>query len=379
MTSAGASETGLSLTDRLSLAEVGRALSDLRRGLPVLVLPREGPPALAAAAELVRRDTLDFMRSLSHAPGLLILSHGRATTLKIRHYTPGGVALEIAGRLTPENIRALSDPSLDLGRPLQGPFEALRSPPEVPVSTALDLMKLAELLPAAVVTPVTAVRAVDWAHDARLSCVTADAVANYRPHTAETLDLLASARLPLDVQENTHILAFRSPGGGPDHFVLMVGDPEPGTAPLTRIHSQCFTGDLLGSLKCDCGGQLRLALEYMSKEGSGLLIYLMQEGRGIGLVNKIRAYRLQDQGFDTVEANQRLGFGIDERAYRPAGAILRKLGFSQVRLLTNNPAKVAGLEQCGIQVTERLALVTEANPHNTEYLRAKAEKTGHQL
>ena len=150
-------------------------------------------------------------------------------------------------------------------------------------------------------------------------------------------------------------------------------------SPLTRIHSQCFTGDLLGSLKCDCGGQLRLALERMGEEGSGLLLYLLQEGRGIGLVNKLRAYRLQDQGFDTVQANQRLGFGTDERAYRPAAEILKKLGFTHVRLLTNNPAKVAGLERCGIKVTERRALLTEPNRHNAEYLRAKAEKTGHKI
>lgn len=377
MTPAAPSRTAPSLLDRLSLAEVERALSDLRRGLPVLVLPQGAPAALAAPGELARADTLDFMAQLSHAQPLLVLSHGRAATLKIRRYTPDGVVL--AKPLKPEDIRALSDPSLDLARPLQGPFEALREPPPLPIRAALDLMKLAELLPAALLAPVCAPKPKDWAYSRRLTSVTEEAVANYHPRTAETLELMASARLPLQVQENSHILAFRSPGGGPDHFALLVGDPDPAAAPLTRIHSQCFTGDLLGSLKCDCGGQLRMALERMGKEGSGVLLYLMQEGRGIGLVNKVRAYRLQDQGFDTVQANQRLGFGIDERAYRPAAEILKKLGFDRIRLLTNNPAKVTGLERYGIRVIERVALMTEPNRHNAEYLRAKAEKTGHQL
>ncbi|MFP3942660.1 MAG: GTP cyclohydrolase II [Alphaproteobacteria bacterium] len=377
MTSRASSRTAPSLLDRLSLAEVERALSDVRRGLPVLVLPRSGGPALAAPAELAREDTIDFMAGLSHTHARLVLSHGRAATLKIRRYTPEGIVL--ADRLQAEDIRALSDPSLDLNRPLQGPFEALRDPPAMPLRAALDLMKLAELLPAALMAPVSTPKPRDWAHSRRLTSVTAEAIEKYHPRTAETLELMASARLPLRVQENTHILAFRSPGGGADHFALLVGDPDPASAPLTRIHSQCFTGDLLGSLKCDCGAQLRLALERMGEEGSGVLLYLMQEGRGIGLVNKLRAYRLQDQGFDTVQANQRLGFGIDERAYRPAAEILKKLGFTRIRLLTNNPAKISGLEHCGVRVTERLPLITEANPHNAEYLRAKADKTGHKI
>lgn len=373
------SRTAPSLLDRLALAEVERALSDLRRGLPVLVLPRNGPAALVAAAEMAREDILDLMHRLTRAEIALILTHGRADTLKIRRYTPEGVVLAWGGSADPEEIRALSDPSLDLERPLQGPFEALREPPPLPIRAALDIMKLAELLPAALAASVSAPKPREWAFGRRLTSVTDEAITGYRPHCAETLEMMASARLPVRVQENSRILAFRSPGGGPDHFALLVGEPDSASPPLTRIHSQCFTGDLLGSLKCDCGSQLRLALERMGREGAGILLYLMQEGRGIGLLNKVRAYRLQDQGFDTVQANQRLGFGVDERAYGPAAEILKKLGFTRIRLLTNNPAKIAGLERCGIRVTERLALATEPNCHNADYLRAKAEKTGHQL
>ena len=148
---------------------------------------------------------------------------------------------------------------------------------------------------------------------------------------------------------------------------------------LSRLHSACFTGDLLGSLKCDCGPQLRGALAQMGTEGAGVLLYLNQEGRGIGLANKMRAYSLQDQGFDTVEANHRLGFDDDERDFRIGAEILKKMGFNSVRLLTNNPAKVARMEGAGVQVTERVPLIEGANPHNHAYLATKAAKSGHLL
>src|SRR5690606_3029352 len=146
---------------------------------------------------------------------------------------------------------------------------------------------------------------------------------------------------------------------------------------LTRLHSECFTGDLLGSLRCDCGDQLRGAIAEIARHGSGLLLYLAQEGRGIGLVNKLRAYRLQDGGADTLEANLQLGFDADERVYLPAAEMLRRLGFQRVRLMTNNPEKVAALARCGIAVVERVPHVFPANGHNDHYLRTKATKFGH--
>jgi GTP cyclohydrolase II len=148
---------------------------------------------------------------------------------------------------------------------------------------------------------------------------------------------------------------------------------------VVRLHSECLTGDVLGSLKCDCGSQLDGALEAMAAAGWGILLYLRQEGRGIGLVNKLRAYALQDQGFDTVDANLRLGFGDDERDFTVAAAMLKLLGQEQVRLLTNNPRKAAGLEAAGIQVVERVPLRIADNPHNAAYLATKKRRSGHQL
>jgi GTP cyclohydrolase II len=152
-----------------------------------------------------------------------------------------------------------------------------------------------------------------------------------------------------------------------------------GKPPLVRLHSECLTGDVFGSLKCDCGPQLRTALHIIGESGGGVLLYLRQEGRGIGLTNKIRAYSLQDRGLDTVDANRRLGFGDDERDYGHAAGMLRALGIEEVRLLTNNPNKVEGLESAGIQVVERVAHQMPANPHNADYLATKRKRSGHLL
>src|SRR6185503_10819744 len=165
---------------------------------------------------------------------------------------------------------------------------------------------------------------------------------------------------------------------GQDHVALLVG-AFGGKPPLARLHSECLTGDVFGSLKCDCGPQLKEALRLIAAAGGGVLLYLRQEGRGIGLANKLRAYGLQDRGLDTVDANLRLGFSDDERDYAHAAAMLRALGIDEVRLLTNNPAKVEGLEDAGIEVTERVSHQMPANPHNADYLMTKRKRSGHLL
>jgi len=172
---------------------------------------------------------------------------------------------------------------------------------------------------------------------------------------------------------------FRPEDGGEEHYAVEIGQPDRDKPVLSRLHSACFTGDILGSLKCDCGPQLRGALAQMGEEGAGVLLYLNQEGRGIGLANKMRAYSLQDQGFDTVEANHRLGFEDDERDFRIGADILRRLGFRDVRLMTNNPAKVDRMNSCGLTVVERVPLKVGENRHNHHYLATKAAKSGHLL
>lgn len=191
-----------------------------------------------------------------------------------------------------------------------------------------------------------------------------------------TIRYVASSRLPTPwAVFDMH--GFEDAANDKEHVVLTLGDVASGEPVLCRVHSECLTGDALFSLRCDCGAQLNAALQKIAAEGRGALLYLRQEGRGIGLLNKIRAYQLQDQGADTVEANEQLGFGADMRDYGICRAMLQHLGIGKVRLMTNNPRKVQALEQQGIDVVERISLQTGQNPHNAKYLSTKAGKLGH--
>jgi GTP cyclohydrolase II len=218
-----------------------------------------------------------------------------------------------------------------------------------------------------------------WAASHDLLALRTSDVEEYRFAGARSLTRVAAARLPLAQAENARVIAFRPGDGGIEHMALVIGEPQGDAPVLVRLHSECFTGDLLGSLRCDCGDQLHGAIEAIAKAGSGVLLYLAQEGRGIGLVNKLRAYSLQDRGADTAEANEQLGFDADERIYLPAAAMLRQLGFRRVRLLTNNPHKMAALARCGISVEERVPHAFPSNGHNAFYLATKAARFGHEF
>jgi len=248
--------------------------------------------------------------------------------------------------------------------------------------TAIELAKLARLLPAVVLGPLTGDpknKRRDWARDQDLIYVDAVDVLAYEENASRNLHQVAQAHVPLEGAENARILAWRPSDGGKEHLAIVVGEIDPTEPVLIRLHSECFTGDLLGSLRCDCGVQLRGAIAEIAKRGSGVLLYLAQEGRGIGLVNKLRAYELQDEGFDTIDANEQLGFDADERIYAPAATMLARMGIKRVRLMTNNPQKISQLERYGIEVAERVAHSFPANGHNENYLRTKAERAGHLL
>jgi GTP cyclohydrolase II len=226
------------------------------------------------------------------------------------------------------------------------------------------------------VLPLPAVEAAHAAAENGLSLLPlADIPLDLPPSLAE----IAAARVPLEVSEAGRVHVFRPDDGAEEHYAVEIGAPDRAAPVLCRLHSACFTGDLIGSLKCDCGPQLRAALGQIGAEGAGVLLYLNQEGRGIGLANKLRAYALQDQGFDTVEANHRLGFEDDERDFRLGATILRALGFSAARLMTNNPKKVAMMQGCGLAVIERVPLKVGRTRFNDAYLRTKAAKSGHLL
>lgn len=357
-----------SITERLA-----RARADLRMGLPV-VLASGGAWALAAAAETLAPDRLADLRALGRP--VLAVTARRAQTLKARAYDGDLARIAVPADAGVDWIAAMADPADDLTMPLKGPHVTLRDGPADLPRAALRLVKAARLLPAAVLTDLS--DGESFALSQGLTLVDIDMAAPVLDGPG-AMQPIVSARLPLQVSEAGRLHVFRPDDGAEEHYAVEIGAPSRDAPVLARLHSACFTGDLLGSLKCDCGPQLRAALAAMGTAGAGVLLYLNQEGRGIGLANKMRAYSLQDQGFDTVEANHRLGFEDDERDFRIGADILRRLGFSSVRLLTNNPAKVAMMAGCGISVAERVPLKVGLNPLNAKYLDTKAKKSGHIL
>ena len=350
------------------MSAAARAIDGLRRGWPVVI------GADGQAIALLPVETADAMRLAAFDPDHradLLLSASRAATLRLANQaaaaTPGqAVQVMRAPWIDFDVAVALADPALDLSTPLKGPFRAIPvTAPEL-AAAALELARIAGLLPAFFV------REAEASADALSPADIAAA------EDAANLHIATRARLPVSAAEGAEIVAFRSADGGDVHVALVIGQPD-GTPPLVRLHSECLTGDVFGSLKCDCGPQLQAALHAMAGSGWGILLYLRQEGRGIGIVNKLRAYALQDQGFDTVDANVRLGFAVDARDFRVAARMLTLLGQTRVRLMTNNPDKVAELGRAGIDVVERVPHRMTPNPHNARYLDTKRDRTGHQL
>ncbi len=355
---------------------VNRAVAEFRLGRPLLVLDRDGA-SIAAATELAGAEAVAIIEAAADQPPTLALTENRGRALNILPTGGSVILVEPGSWLKLDVLRSLADATTDLEMPLRGPFKRQRRAPNAREIAAVQLAKHARLLPSVIVGNLAdaETEAMRERHD--LLSVAADAVIAYESDAAISLSPVSAARVPLAEAENTRILAFRPADGGVEHLAIVIGDAAPDEPVLVRLHSECFTGDLLASLKCDCGDQLRAAVKAIEQAGAGILLYLAQEGRGIGLMNKLRAYRLQQDGFDTVEANLRLGFDADERVFRPAAQILDLLGYNRVRLMTNNPDKVDGLRQCGIDVVERVAHAFPANRHNEFYLATKKSRSGH--
>jgi GTP cyclohydrolase II len=345
---------------------LARARGDLRMGVPVLLV-NGGAAALVLAAETLTKARFAAVGDGAH----LAITARRAETLKARAYDGDLARLVLPIGASPDWVLSVADPATDLSHPMKGPFTSLRDGDPALARAALQLAKDARLLPAVVVQPCED-------PPEGITILNLDEVVDLLGHGAP-LAPLVSARVPLSVSEAGRLHVFRPTDGGEEHYVVEIGTPDRSLPVLTRLHSACFTGDLLGSLKCDCGPQLRGAMAQMGAEGAGILLYLNQEGRGIGLANKMRAYALQDQGFDTVEANHRLGFEDDERDFRIGSDLLKRLGFSAVRLMTNNPAKIDMMSAQGIEVVERVPLKLGETPQNSAYLATKAAKSGHLL
>jgi GTP cyclohydrolase II len=365
--------------------EVERAAGDFRRGVPVRFRRPESTlgdsrDTLFFAAETISDTALEQLARINDYPIVMLLTSARASTLKISPYTPDVVGIELEPDADAKRILAIADPVSDLAQPLKGPFRARRDGLPSAAGAAVRLAKLAGLLPAALAIPVDE-EALSSSEGEILEIDPEDVLA-FEREAARDLELVARARMPLEGAETCELVSFRPANGGQEHHAILIGEigspglKTPGPV-LTRLHSECFTGDLLGSLRCDCGDQLRGAVQAIAAAGGGVLLYLAQEGRGIGLMNKLRTYRLQDQGFDTIEANERLGFDADERLYDTAARMLDLLGYTSVKLMTNNPEKISALESSGIKVVERVAHSFPENEHNRKYLKTKAKRSGH--
>jgi GTP cyclohydrolase II len=344
---------------------IRNAIAALRAGRAVRI---DGDQTLTVIA--VETGTPELLQMLdSEAQAALLISGERAAALSLANLREAAdpiqpVLIARSPWLDVETAKALADPGRDLDRGPIGPLAALPCDSLKLPEAALTLARVAGLLPAL------------WLLPDSNSTAAVSAAEIAREGGEPAVEIVARARLPLDGMPPTQIVAFRASDDGQEHVALLAG-AFGGEPPLVRLHSECLTGDVFGSLKCDCGPQLKEALRIIGDSGGGVLLYLRQEGRGIGLANKIRAYALQDRGLDTVDANQRLGFADDERDYGHAAAMLKALGIDEVRLLTNNPTKVSGLESSGIRVAERVAHHMPANPHNADYLATKRGKSGH--
>ena len=345
---------------------MAQAVDALRHGWPIAF--DGGPVFLPAETAIATGATSEKM----------LISAARALTLKLANQreaaVPHAPVLIRSGEPFALNeARAVADPALDLKHPFKGPYKAEALEWREIAEAALELARIAGILPAFLVDPTDPGETV---------AVAASDLSEWSER--RQLNIATRARLPVAACDTAEIVAYRSADDTREHVALIIGDQSGDKVPLIRLHSECLTGDILGSLKCDCGPQLDAALAAMADHaaesgGWGALLYMRQEGRGIGLINKLRAYRLQDQGFDTVEANERLGLPDESRDFATAARMLDLLGARRIRLMTNNPKKVAALEAAGITVNERVPHQLPDNPHNARYLATKRDKSGHLL
>jgi GTP cyclohydrolase II len=346
---------------------VGRRLAEFRAGRPV-VITGSGETLLCLPVEGLEKDRLTAFRALC-APIMprLVLTGLRARSLGIDTTEP--VALELAPDVDTTQILTMSAEA-------KSDHAFLPEPAGPAAMAAIELVKLAQVLPAVLVADTTA--EISSLINPAIVNIEAGAVARFRAEATQSLTIAGEAHVPLNSGVRTRFVVFRD-AFGDDPVAVIVGTPDLSKPVPVRIHSACLTGDVFGSRRCDCGDQLQLALARLQEAGGGVILYLAQEGRGLGLANKMRTYKLQDAGLDTVDANTTLGFDDDERDYGVAVRMLQMLGCTRVVLLTNNPAKLDGLAKAGIEIAGRMAIETPINSDNRRYLAAKAVRAGHQL
>lgn len=345
------------------LLTVDRAIAEFRAGRPVLL--RHGEDfCLALAAELAEPELLARLDGLVPGGGHLVLTAARLRRLGARErMQPGIIALPTLAAARIEMLALKVDAKVDAPVARASEVDA----------AALELARVSLVLPAAIALPISA----DLVADEPLVSVSVEAVNAYRAAQAATLRIVGRAPVPLEGAPETEFVVFRGGEGLRDQVAIVVGKPDLQAAVPVRLHSACLTGDLFGSLKCDCGDQLRDTVQWMAENDGGILLYLDQEGRGNGIASKMRAYKLQSQGWDTYEADEILGFDLDQRHFDFAATMLKQLGVAKVVALTNNPTKIEAIEAAGLEVESSRRVLGRPNAHNIRYLAAKHDRAGH--
>lgn len=363
------------LSDRaaeLRLRSVRHAVSAMRDGVPLVLQAKR--PLIVLAAETTTRLSLEELSEFATSNLVLVLAAGRARALGHNTLFPPETMLAFRLRrddLTPERVRGLADPTAPQLVKTLGDTAAIPMDGNI----AVDVVKQSRLLPALLIGQTTPAEASRITLAGYPSVTAEDVTAQL--NQAPSVERITETILPIAASSTAKIVVYRSLANGSENLALIVGTPQKQSEPLVRIHSACFTGDVLGSLRCDCGPQLHRAVERMAKEGAGVILYLDQEGRGIGITNKLRSYLLQDQGLDTLEANHFLGWEDDARNFGLAAAILRDLDLRRIRLMSDNPKKLEALSQFGILVQSRVELTIPPNGTNDRYLETKARRCGH--
>ena len=364
--------------------QIERIISEIKRGQKVVVYDSISQiSVLLSAAELVHNTTLNEHISMGLSFPNIILSSQRCNALGIK--TNKNCSFLIDGNWSRDELLAIA---LDQKNKSNFKIEGLIEENSKIVDSCLELLKQSKLLPTGIMTLLADVnfnQIVEWSNENNLISLNVNDLLSSDPQKFDDLQIVAKAHLPIQQTNECDIIVFRSDDSVNEYFCLLIGKAREkfknsdDFVPIVRMHSQCITGDILNSLKCDCGDQLKSSLDFMVQKKQGILIYLSQEGRNIGLTNKLRAYKLQEEGLDTVDANLTLGFSEDERNYGIASKILKKLNVKTVRLITNNPVKIQELERMKIKVLERIAISTKVNPFNKSYLNTKRVKTGHYI
>ena len=373
------------MNDRTLTLKIERAISELRRGGKIVISdPNSRYSVLLVASELIQKDTVQDLSERALSRPTLILSNNRCNAIGIQ-ITDQSCSILIDKDWSLHDILSLCMPLTGHKIPIINGVIAESN--ESIVFYCLLILRQSRLLPAGLMSIVSNIAPENinqWAFNNNLIHINISDIKYYEQNTAESLVMSVKAKVPIAETENCEIIIFRPKDGGDEHFCLVFGktrkiDTELEHNTLVRVHSQCITGDVLDSLKCDCGQQLKQSIKIMAQANEGVLIYLAQEGRDIGLLNKLRAYSLQETGMDTVEANEDLGFNDDERLYYPVKEMLSQLKITKVKLITNNPRKVENLTKLGINVTERIPIKINPNKYNKKYLDTKSKKSGHIL